>query len=182
MIIYSVFITNSIYNNYSSIFTIRPVFGSLTNVPEGEDPNNYIDKRTDWNLRKKAIDANSDICNEYLIKKYFRNNENSLLTLKISLPELKKISNSYKKHYEKCPESLVVARIEPCFVTKGYLHRILKKNCWLCDEVVNFVFQCFNLCSHYFATAIGCKPDFFVDGHFYTLLNGEDLKSYNFFI
>ena len=55
--------------NYTDAYLNKIVVKDLTKVQEGEDLSNYIDEKTDYQLRMKSINENSDICNAYLIKK-----------------------------------------------------------------------------------------------------------------
>ena len=45
------------------------VVSSLSDVPEGSNPDDYIDAATDNRLRAEAVAANCDICSIYLNKK-----------------------------------------------------------------------------------------------------------------
>ena len=47
----------------------KKVITDIRLVPEGEDPSEYIDEKTDFQLRMKVVNENQDIVNAYLIKK-----------------------------------------------------------------------------------------------------------------
>ena len=47
----------------------KKVVKNLHDIPQGDDPNDYIDEKTDFQLRMEIVNENSDIVNAYLIKK-----------------------------------------------------------------------------------------------------------------
>ena len=49
----------------------KTVVASLQDVPEGEDPEDFIDAATDNRLRGEAVASNCDICSTYLNKKFW---------------------------------------------------------------------------------------------------------------
>ena len=55
--------------SYTKNYLDKKVVKNLNDIPDGEERSKYIDEKRDILLRKKAIDENCDICNEYFIKK-----------------------------------------------------------------------------------------------------------------
>ena len=47
----------------------KKVVKNLHDIPKGDEPDNYIDERTDFQMRMEIVNENSDIVNAYLIKK-----------------------------------------------------------------------------------------------------------------
>ena len=55
--------------SYTKNYLDKKVVKNLNDIPDGEERSKYIDEKRDILLRKKAINENCDICNEYFIKK-----------------------------------------------------------------------------------------------------------------
>ena len=53
----------------SHMYLDKKVVKNLNQLPPDSDKNEFIDERTDYQLRLKAVQENTDIVNEYLIKK-----------------------------------------------------------------------------------------------------------------
>ena len=68
--------------------------------------------------------------------------------------------------------------IHNSWIVRDSLTRIFNKTSWVNDEVINFMFQVYNLRSYIQSIHHMTQPDYFMNSFFISSLMGDDLKGY----